>query len=199
MAKTLDKQFLYENGISAFTKLCVPAGIPVLYDNTNDAVRDQSSETNTFELGTNLDESELAKSPRSMYYTIVHTGMSPIRGTEEEDTTIVEDWPVAREFEGIASEECITFCNSRGLISNLRSCLEAAKRFFSNRKRLTAELDYFQDEGTEDEGHVVIRLVLESSPETAFREYHSWVEWFVASIEPGHRNLFTLTFTRRPT
>lgn len=96
---------------------------------------------------------------------------------------------MAGEFEGIASEECITFCNSRGLISSLRSCLEAAKRFFSNRKRLTAELDYFQDEGTEDDGHVVIRLVLESSPETAFREYRSWVEWFVANIEPYHRNL----------
>ncbi len=199
MAKTLDKRFEYESRISGVAEFCDSASLALLYINTTDVNLRESSETKTLELWVNLDESELAKSLRSMYYTIVHTGMSPIRGTEEEDTTIVEDWPVAREFEGIASEECITFCNSRGLISSLRSCLEAAKRFFSNRKRLTAELDYFQDEGTEDEGHVVIRLVLESSPETAFREYRSWVEWFVASIEPDHRNLFTLTFTRRST
>ena len=197
MANTLDKQFRYETEISNLTGIQGFTYCLVLYPNTVDA-RELESQMTTTRLGMDLQRASTpAGALRTTHCVVVCAGMSPRKTTQEEDTTHLDEWPVAVEFEGIATDECISFCNSNGSISCLRSCFEAAKRLFSNIKELRAELDCFQDEGTRDEGHVVIRLVLGSSQETAFREYRSWVEWFVTHCEPHQRELFTLSFTRK--
>ena len=114
-----------------------------------------------------------------------------VRAKVKEKTEIVS------EFERIASAACIEFCNSHGLISDLRKCLNETKKNFSNRKSLCAELGYFEDELSTDEGHVVIRLEVTSDSQMVSAEYNAWVNWMVDNISPNNVGMFTLTIRRR--
>jgi len=96
-----------------------------------------------------------------------------------------------------ATDKCFEFCNSRGLISDLRKCLNEAKKNFSNRTSLCAELSHFEDELSTDEGHVVIRLEIASDSQTVSAEYNAWVDWMVDNISPNNVGMFTLTIRRR--
>lgn len=198
MAATLGKQLQYATGLRELGDFCEATfNAIVVTSNTESGLVMFTPKTGEARL--QMEDIWIAQSLRSTYSKILLTNMVALYATQEQDTNIESDWPVAKEFDGVATDDCITFCNSRGLIPCLRSCLEAIEGFFSNRKKLTAELDYFQEDNTEDEGHVVFRLVLDSSQETAFKEYSLWVEWFVTNVRPDDRTLFTLTFTRRAT
>lgn len=113
-----------------------------------------------------------------------------VRAKVKEKTEIVS------EFEKIASAACIEFCNSHGLIPDLRNCLDRAKLAFSNRQSLSAEYDRFDQDEYEEDGHVVIRLEVSSDQETAFKEYDAWVDWTVDNIKPNNIGRFTLTIRR---
>jgi hypothetical protein len=116
--------------------------------------------------------------------------------TLKNDTGAVANWPVGTEFEGIATDACVEFCNSHGLPGVLRRCLNQAKVTFSNIIHLSAELDYFQDEGIEDSIHVVIRVKVKSNQKAALDEYDVWVNWVIQNISPDDSNFFTLAVQR---
>ena len=107
-----------------------------------------------------------------------------------------EELPVVSELTE-TTDQCWEFCNSRGLISDLQKCLNEAKKNFSNRKSLCAELGYFEDELSTNEGHVVIRLEVASDSQTVSAEYNAWVDWMVDNISPNNVGMFTLTIRRR--
>ena len=115
---------------------------------------------------------------------------------EAKGTTIAEEWPVALEFKGWASDDCIEFCNSHGLIDDLRKCKRALKEIFSNIKKTTAGLDYYQEDGVNDDGYVVLRVEIESDRETYRNEYKSWVNWTVEHLSDESRMLITVSVDR---
>ncbi len=115
---------------------------------------------------------------------------------DAEDNTGTLDWPVAIEFDGIATLACIEFCNSHGLISFLRQYYSQINRIFPNAKKTYAELDCFEDNESEDVGHVVMRVEVESDQETALREYDLWIDWVIENIAPYYSSFFTLTVKR---
>lgn len=127
---------------------------------------------------------------------IMLNGVVSYLTTLKSDTGTVANWPVGTEFKGLATDTCVEFCNSHGLLGVLRRCLEQAKIMFSNREHLSAELDYFQDEGMEDSTHVAIRVKVKSSQKVALDEYDAWVSWVIQNISPDDRNFFTLTIQR---
>lgn len=116
--------------------------------------------------------------------------------TPKEDTVDVEPWPVAPKFAEPVSDVCVEFCDSRGLNSVLRTCLEQVRETFSNIRNLYAELDHFRDDEPEDIGHVIIRLEVESDQKTALKEYDACVDWMVGNIAASDSNFFTLTVRR---
>jgi hypothetical protein len=95
-----------------------------------------------------------------------------------------------------ASKECVEFCDSQGLTSILADCLSKAKELFSNRIKLSAELDYFQDEQEEDIPHVVIRIEVNSDQQTALQQYDQLVKWMTSEVSPSDSQLFTVTVKR---
>jgi len=107
-----------------------------------------------------------------------------------------ETGPSIEEFAAPVSQACKEFCDLRGLNSVLAKCLVKVKEIFSNIVGLSAELDYFWDEGIEDSTHVVIRIKVSSDQKTALSEYDSWVNWIIQNISPNESNFFTLTVQR---
>jgi hypothetical protein len=107
-----------------------------------------------------------------------------------------KDWQVTSEFEGIADDACIEFCNSHRLIPDLRMCLDQVQEIFSNRRSVRANFGYFEDEGNEDSGHVVIRLEVQTSQDAVLEEYDRWIDWFIDNLSATNRTLFTLTVSR---
>jgi hypothetical protein len=124
------------------------------------------------------------------------TEIAPYLKASIDDTRVEASWPVAKEFEGLATDVCVEFCNSRGLLGVLRRYLNQARVVFSNRAHLSAELDFFRDEEIEDSTHVVLRVEVNSDQEAALEEYDRWVRWVVANIPPSHSQFFTLTVRR---
>jgi hypothetical protein len=116
--------------------------------------------------------------------------------TLKNDTGAVANWPVGTEFKDIATDACKEFCNSHGLLGILRRCLNQTRVVFSNIAHLSAELDYFRDEGVEDSTHVVIRVKVKSNQKAALEEYDAWVNWVIQNISPDDCNFFTLTVQR---
>ncbi len=116
--------------------------------------------------------------------------------TPKSNTDTIASWPVGTEFEGVATDTCVEFCNSRGLLGVLREYLNRARVIFSNREHLSAELDYFRDEEIEDSTHVVIRIKVKSDQNVALDEYDAWVDWVIQNISPDNSNFFTLTVQR---
>jgi len=105
-------------------------------------------------------------------------------------------WPITKEFEGRASDSCVEFCNSLGLIDDLRNCLNQLENTFSNIKCHFAELDYFQDEDAEDQGHIVFGVKVQSSREVSKAEHNKWINWLVESITDDKRQFFVLDLVR---
>ena len=126
----------------------------------------------------------------------ITSGIIRILMSQKEDTVDVEPWPLLPKFPERVSDACKEFCDSHGLNSVLRICLEQARHTFSNIKNLYAELDYFRDNEPEDVGHVVIRLEVESDQKTALSQYDAWIDWMVANLSVSESNFFTLTIRR---
>lgn len=116
--------------------------------------------------------------------------------SEDSGTTVVEEWPVALEFNGWATENCVEFCNSYGLVNDLRKCKKALGDIFSNIIKSTAEIDYYQEIGVNDKGHVVIRLEIKSDRKTYRKEYNTWVSWMVNNLSDVGISLITISIDR---
>jgi len=115
----------------------------------------------------------------------------------QDNSDLNGSWPTTKEFQGRASDSCIEFCNSLGLIDDLRNCLnQLEKRTFSNIKYLFAELDYFQDEDTEDQGHIVFNVEVQSSRDVSKAEHNKWIDWFIENITDDKRQFFVLDLVR---
>jgi len=154
---------------------------------------------NTFEILRGLD------GPKEKFSLLIKIGreISGIAGgiiqfvtSPPKDTVDVEPWPVVPKFPERVSNVCVEFCDSYGLNPVLRTCLEHARKTFSNIRNLYAELDYFRDDQPEDIGHVVMRVEVESDQETALKEYDAWVDWMITNITASESNFFTLTVRR---
>jgi hypothetical protein len=107
-----------------------------------------------------------------------------------------DKWLVTFEFEGIADDACIEFCNTHGLISDLRKCINEAKYMFSNMQRLVTEYDCYPIDEYEEEGHIVIRVEVDSDQNTAFREYDKFIGWMLNEIADDNLGFFVLTVNR---
>ena len=119
-----------------------------------------------------------------------------IRDVLEAHVESEKDWQVTSEFEGIADNACIEFCNTRGLVPELRKCLNEAEVIFSNMQTLAVEYDCFPADEYEEEGHLVIRVEVDSDQDTAFREYDLFVDWMLENIADDKLNFFVLTVNR---
>lgn len=170
------------------------AGIPYFFDD--------STHANNISLDQVISEMTSHVLPDSVfqflgyYFDECTRNMRAHSAGAKEPSDTGNDWPVAHEFEERASSECIEFCNSRGLVSSLRIYLDQTRKLFSGFEGLFAELDYFQDDGDNDEGHVVLRLRIQSDLNTALRDYDAWVNWVVDNIKPDYAIYFTLTIDR---
>lgn len=111
----------------------------------------------------------------------------------EENTTVEEIRPVTWEIEDIAKE----FSRSRGLVPELVMCLEKAEESFSNLESLIAEYDCFHSEDYEEEGHIVIRVTVSSSQDTAFEDYDTFNDWMFENIADDSLECFVVTVRRR--
>jgi len=125
--------------------------------------------------------------------TDISSGRIQLSATLERDT---EELPGTSEFEGIANDACVEFCNSHGLIPVLKKSLKQIKKIFSDRKSLYAELDYFEDDFSTEDGHVVIRLEVAYDAQTSSAKYDDWINWAIDNIKPNDIGLFTLTIRR---
>lgn len=95
-----------------------------------------------------------------------------------------------------ASRECLEFCDSQGLTSILADCLSKARELFSNRIKVSADLDYFRDDQVENTPHVVIRVEVKSDQQTAIGEYDQFAYWMATEIPSSDSHLFTITVKR---
>ncbi|MCK4795231.1 MAG: hypothetical protein KAV87_66490 [Desulfobacteraceae bacterium] len=125
--------------------------------------------------------------------TDISSGRIQLSATLEKDT---EELPSTSEFEGIVSDTCVEFCNSRGLTPVLKICLRQIKKIFSDRKSLYAELDYFEDDFSTEDGHVAIRLEVAYDAQTSSAKYNAWINWAIDNIKPNDIGLITLTIKR---
>jgi len=126
----------------------------------------------------------------------ITSGIIRILTSQKEDTVDVEPWPLLPKFPVPVSDACKEFCDSHGLNSVLRTCLEQARHAFSNIRNLYAELDYFRDNEPEDVGHIVIRPEVKSDQKSALSQYDAWVDWMIANIPASETNFLTLTIKR---
>jgi len=94
------------------------------------------------------------------------------------------------------TQDCKEFCESRRLSSILGEYLTKVKKVFSNIVSLSAEMDYFMDDDSADEGHIVLRVEVVSDQKTALAEYDKWVYWVISSIPVEQRGFFTLAVRR---
>lgn len=111
----------------------------------------------------------------------------------EENTTVEEGRLVTWEIEDIAKE----FSRSQGLVPELVMCLEKAVESFSNLESLVAEYDCFHSEDYEEEGHIVIRVTVSSSQDTAFKDYGTFNEWILENIADANLERFVVAVRRR--
>ena len=116
----------------------------------------------------------------------------PISASGEWDT----EYFIDAQLEDIADDACIEFCNTHGLISDLRKCLDQAKDTFLNRLSLKAEYDCYPIDEYEEEGHITIRVEVDSDQDTAFREYDKFVGWMLDKITDDNLDFFVLTVNR---
>jgi hypothetical protein len=113
-----------------------------------------------------------------------------------QDKGTEEDWPVTSEFEGMADDACVGFCNSHGLLPDLRKCLSEANNIFLDLQNLTAEYDCFPADEYEEDGHIVIEVEVSSDQDTAFREYDAYTDWLIDNISDDNLKYFVVTVRR---
>ncbi len=125
-------------------------------------------------------------------YRVIGDNIRKIKNyfTESTDTiNIVEmDMPIVDSI----SLECLKFCDLHNLNFVLAECLKEARNIFSNILNLTAELDYFRDDNSENTEHVVIRVEVKSPQKIAFEEYDKIVCWMAENITPDQSEYFTI-------
>lgn len=78
----------------------------------------------------------------------------------------------------------------------LADCLRRAKDTFENIENLSAELDCFRDDESEDSKHVVLRLDVSSDQKTALQDYDRMVCWMSENLAASDSAFFTLTVRR---
>jgi hypothetical protein len=113
---------------------------------------------------------------------------------KKEETT--STWPEEYKFSEPVSDACLEFADCHGLNEVLEQCFHAVRMLFSKIESLSADLDRFRDEDTEDIGHIVIKVKVGSSQRVAMREYDSWVEWLIRNLTPSECTRITLTISR---
>lgn len=111
---------------------------------------------------------------------------------EEIDTSIEEEPTVTWKVEQIAKR----FCKDHGLIPDLIRCLNRAEGMFSNIQSLLAEYDCFHADDYEEEGHIVIRVEVDSDQETALSEYDALNGWMLDNISDDNIDFFVVTVRR---
>lgn len=196
MPETRDRTFCFEHSLDELREFYALSQSGI-------GVRDSLSlETDTWQVlvgdmvfaAYENEQLNILKQVRQVYSGIIGMGMR--QEIEYVDTAEQDSWPVSQEFEGIATDSCLEFCNAQGLIDALRSCIKQAKAIFSDIETISAELDYFEDEDVVDDGHVVLRLQVKSSQATVLNEYDDWIDWKVDNLSANTRGYFTLTFHR---
>lgn len=108
-------------------------------------------------------------------------------------TNFLDEWPDSKEFQSVVNEACLDFCNTKGLINTLRLCLDKIKSHFSNLTEYHVELDHFEDDETQDDGHIVFRISVKSDQETLMFEYNQWIDWIIDNIDDDKQPIITLT------
>lgn len=106
-------------------------------------------------------------------------------------------WPEEHKFSERVSDACIEFAEYHSLNEILERCFHAVRRNFSKIISLSADLDQFRDEESEDIGHIVIRLKVASTPKTVLKEYDMWANWTVQNLRPEDCARLTLTVNRK--
>lgn len=114
----------------------------------------------------------------------------------QQDETVVEDIPIKDEFTETITNECKEFCESHRITSDLAKCLSQAKVIFSNIWNLAAEYECFPADEYEEEGHIVIKLEVDSDQDTVFSEYDAFVDWMSDHIDDQALDLFILSVNR---
>lgn len=118
---------------------------------------------------------------------IVRTLTTPTRhATTEEDRTVT--W----EVDEITKE----FCKTKGLIPDLVECLNQAEFIFTDIRSLVAEYDCFQSDDYEEDGHIAIRIEVDSNQDTAFREYDALNEWMLENLGDDGLEYFAVVVRR---
>lgn len=135
---------------------------------------------------------DVMRQVRNQFYKVI-SGLTTI---ESPGTTVDEEWPNAIEFKDWASEDCIEFCNTHGLLHDLRKCKRALTDTFSNIITLSADLGFYQEIDVEDIGHVVIRLEIATDRQTYRNEYKSWINWIIENISDENRMLLSVSIDR---
>jgi hypothetical protein len=160
-----------------------------LTENTNDSNIRWSSETICYglDLNQNILLAKKEYSDRKKEIVVWFFNTYP------ESTTIGEDQLITWEIEDIAKE----FARNYGLIPDLLECLNEASNHFSNIESLVAEYDCFHVEDYKEEGHIVIRLTVGSSQETAFNEYDTFNEWILENINDDSLEHFVVSIRRK--
>ena len=121
-----------------------------------------------------------------------------------QDKTAIEDWDTKTVFELEALEvvpetityECKNFCESQGLVEVFEQCCAQTRTIFSNIQSIDCDIDYFEDDDSEEMPHVVIRIKVDADQEAVFIEYDKWLDWFVENVDDDKRDLITLLFQR---
>lgn len=92
--------------------------------------------------------------------------------------------------------ECMRFCESHNLLKTFKRCLQEAKEIFKPVQKIQAEFCFYQDDDTDDVGHIVIRLEVESERNIVRAQKKAWLEWFIGNIDPEERSFFNLVVRR---
>jgi hypothetical protein len=112
--------------------------------------------------------------------------------TPTNDTTSEEERLVTWKVEDIAAE----FCRTKGLIPDLIACLNQAEIGFSEIESIVAEYDCFHSDDYEEEGHIVIRIDVNSNQDTAFKEYEDYNGWMLENTGDKGLEYFIVTVRR---
>lgn len=106
------------------------------------------------------------------------------------------DLPISTEFVRWTTDACVEFCNSHGLIDVLRRCNKHINIIFKNIDTVSADYDCFDEEDGQTEGHIAIRVSINSNLQTAMQDYNNWIKWKISNLSIEQRKYFTLTFHR---
>ena len=96
----------------------------------------------------------------------------------------------------VINQDCVEFCNAKGLKSVLNEYIDRVKQNFSCINKIIVELDHFRDYENEDTGHVVIRVKVGSDQSIVIKEYDEMVSWIAENIPSDKSECFAITVKR---